>query len=211
MKLRDEFNTRNSAVAVAEDLRRAIEKQFKAGRVAAFAHSNGRKHADNNAIIQPPGSPQMPVEVLEGMVKTTKMAFPDWVSVCLAVDENEDGTWSAYTQQQLGAIKGHMAAMDPFPSVLFDSAPELAKTTACVFPVEKGTYVFNAAGTKIVSASYDGTIVDDKKECEGYKVPTPQIVEWWGTGVGQRGYGFNTLYAWMGADLPQIPPPLEEI
>ena len=53
----------------------------------------------------PPGAPPLPIDAMlaycgQGMV----VACPDWKSLCLGIEKNEDGTYTVLTQQVLGAL-----------------------------------------------------------------------------------------------------------
>ena len=54
---------------------------------------------------------------------------PDWKSLCLGIEKNEDGTYTVLTQQVLGAMKADLPAVEgfPFPAVAVAEIPEEAK------------------------------------------------------------------------------------
>ena len=87
------------------------------------------------------------------MMKGVKDAFPDWRPVVMEVVEYADGSCTVLTQQKIGAMKGDLPAMAPFPAVKLDSVPEAAKTTAAVLPVEVGTFTFSEDGAKLASGT----------------------------------------------------------
>ena len=154
----------------------------------------------DDATFNPPGAPPMPVGALLGLMKGVKDAFPDWRPVVMEVVEYADGSCTVLTQQKIGAMKGDLPAMGPFPAVKLDSVPEAAKTTAAVLPVEVGTFTFTEDGAKLLSGTYDGATsvhpLDDT---------TPFFAERWNKKGDLSDVGFGVLFSWLGVTI--APPP----
>ena len=98
----------------------------------------------------------------QGMV----VACPDWKSLCLGIEKNEDGTYTVLTQQVLGAMKADLPAVEgfPFPAVAVAEIPEEAKIEVTL-PVEVGTYTMEDG--KVKKGLYVGEIRD------GVEAPGP--------------------------------------
>ena len=77
----------------------------------------------------PPGAPPLPIDAMLGICKNMVGALPDWKSLCLGIEKNEDGTYTVLTQQLLGAMKGDFPLIEgmPFPEVKVAEIPDEAK------------------------------------------------------------------------------------
>ena len=78
------------------------------------------------------------------------VACPDWKSLCLGIEKNEDGTYTVLTQQCCGAMKADLPAVEgtPFPAVAVAEIPEEAKIEMTL-PVEVGAQIkFRGAWTE---------------------------------------------------------------
>ena len=78
----------------------------------------------------PPGAPPLPVDAMLAIsAQGMGVAFPDWKSLCLGIEKNEDGTYTVLTQQVLGAMKGDFPLIEgtPFPEVKVAEIPDEAK------------------------------------------------------------------------------------
>ena len=128
------------------------------------------------------------------------VACPDWKSLCLGIEKNEDGTYTVLTQQVLGAMKADLPAIEgfPFPAVAVAEIPEESKI-AMVFPVEVTTYTLE--GDKIKKCESNGE-TKEASEVEGANADvTPYMKEQWAAGKG----GFPAIYSFFGKPLPAPP------
>ena len=148
----------------------------------------------------PPGAPPLPIDAMlaycgQGMA----VACPDWKSLCLGIEKNEDGTYTVLTQQVLGAMKADLPAVEgfPFPAVAVAEIPEEAKIEVTL-PVEVGTYTMEEG--KVKKGLYVGEIRDG---VEGAAEPTPAFVEMWKAGPETQ--GFAGFFKFVGKPLPAPP------
>ena len=148
----------------------------------------------------PPGAPPLPIDAMlaycgQGMV----VACPDWKSLCLGIEKNEDGTYTVLTQQVLGAMKADLPAVEgfPFPAVAVTEIPEEAKIEVTL-PVEVGTYTMEDG--KVKKGLYVGEIRDG---VEGAAEPTPAFVEFWKAGPATQ--GFAGFFKFVGKPLAAPP------
>ena len=148
----------------------------------------------------PPGAPPLPIDAMlaycgQGMV----VACPDWKSLCLGIEKNEDGTYTVLTQQVLGAMKADLPAIEgfPFPAVAVAEIPEEAKIEMTL-PVEVGTYTMEDG--KVKKGLYVGEIRDG---VEGAAEPTPAFVEMWKAGPETQ--GFAGFFKFLGKPLAAPP------
>ena len=127
------------------------------------------------------------------------VACPDWKSLCLGIEKNEDGTYTVLTQQVLGAMKADLPAIEgfPFPAVAVAEIPEEAKIEMTL-PVEVGTYTMEDG--KVKKGLYVGEIRDG---VEGAAEPTPAFVEMWKAGPETQ--GFAGFFKFVGKPLPAPP------
>ena len=135
-----------------------------------------------------------------GICKIMVGALPDWKSLCLGIEKNEDGTYTVLTQQVLGAMKADLPAIEgfPFPAVAVAEIPEEAKIEMTL-PVEVGTYTMEDG--KVKKGLYVGEIRDG---VEGAAEPTPAFVEMWKAGPETQ--GFAGFFKFVGKPLPAPPP-----
>ena len=181
-----------------------LMKQFT---TAMSTTLDAEKYCTEKALFNPPGAPPMPIQTMTGMMKGIKQAFPEWKSVMLGYKENDDGSAIVYTQQQLGPMKGDLAAMGPFPAVSLNEVPPRCRDNANVFPVEEGVYTFNKENTKIKCGTYEGTIMDvsTNPAVSHYgKTVDPWISEHWNQKGDQSDVGFGLLFQMMGVDLSEL-------
>ena len=148
----------------------------------------------------PPGAPPLPIDAMlaycgQGMA----VACPDWKSLCLGIEKNEDGTYTVLTQQVLGAMKGDFPLIEgtPFPEVKVAEIPDEAKIEITL-PVEVGTYTMEDG--KVKKGLYVGEIRDG---VEGAAEPTPAFVEMWKAGPETQ--GFAGFFKFVGKPLPAPP------
>ena len=148
----------------------------------------------------PPGAPPLPIDAMlaycgQGMA----VACPDWKSLCLGIEKNEDGTYTVLTQQVLGAMKADLPAVEgfPFPAVAVAEIPEEAKIEVTL-PVEVGTYTMEDG--KVKKGLYVGEIRDG---VEGAAEPTPAFVEFWKAGPETQ--GFAGFFKFVGKPLAAPP------
>ena len=127
------------------------------------------------------------------------VACPDWKSLCLGIEKNEDGTYTVLTQQVLGAMKADLPAVEgfPFPAVAVAEIPEEAKIEVTL-PVEVGTYTMEDG--KVKKGLYVGEIRDG---VEGAAEPTPAFVEMWKAGPETQ--GFAGFFKFLGKPLAAPP------
>ena len=99
----------------------------------------------------PPGAPPLPIDAMLGICGTgMAVACPDWKSLCLGIEKNEDGTYTVLTQQVMGAMKGDFPLIEgtPFPEVKVAEIPDEAKIEMTL-PVEGGAQIkFRGAWTE---------------------------------------------------------------
>ena len=148
----------------------------------------------------PPGAPPLPVDaMLDISAKGMGVAFPDWKSLCLGIEKNEDGTYTVLTQQVLGAMKGDFPLIEgtPFPEVKVAEIPDEAKIEITL-PVEVGTYTMEDG--KVKKGLYVGEIRDG---VEGAAEPTPAFVEMWKAGPETQ--GFAGFFKFVGKPMPAPP------
>ena len=148
----------------------------------------------------PPGAPPLPVDAMLAIsAKGMGVAFPDWKSLCLGIEKNEDGTYTVLTQQCCGAMKADLPAVEgtPFPAVAVAEIPEEAKIEMTL-PVEVGTYTMEDG--KVKKGLYVGEIRDG---VEGAAEPTPAFVEMWKAGPETQ--GFAGFFKFVGKPLPAPP------
>ena len=148
----------------------------------------------------PPGAPPLPVDAMLAIsAKGMGVAFPDWKSLCLGIEKNEDGTYTVLTQQLLGAMKGDFPLIEsmPFPEVKVAEIPDEAKIEITL-PVEVGTYTMEEG--KVKKGLYVGEIRDG---VEGAAEPTPAFVEMWKAGPETQ--GFAGFFKFVGKPLPAPP------
>ena len=148
----------------------------------------------------PPGAPPLPVDAMLAIsAKGMGVAFPDWKSLCLGIEKNEDGTYTVLTQQVLGAMKGDFPLIEdtPFPEVKVAEIPDEAKIEITL-PVEVGTYTMEEG--KVKKGLYVGEIRDG---VEGAAEPTPAFVEMWKAGPETQ--GFAGFFKFVGKPLPAPP------
>ena len=148
----------------------------------------------------PPGAPPLPIDAMlaycgQGMA----VACPDWKSLCLGIEKNEDGTYTVLTQQVIGAMKADLPAIEgtPFPEVKLEELPDEAKIEMTL-PVEVGTYTMEDG--KVKKGLYVGEIRDG---VEGAAEPTPAFVEMWKAGPETQ--GFAGFFKFVGKPLPAPP------
>ena len=155
----------------------------------------------------PPGAPPLPIDAMLGICGTgMAVAFPDWKSLCLGIEKNEDGTYTVLTQQCCGAMKADLPAVEgtPFPEVKVEEIPETGKVEM-IFPVEETTYTI--ADGKITKAGSTGGI-KEASEVEGANTEvTPYLLEQWKAGNG----GFGAIYGLLGKTLAAPEEPAEVI
>jgi len=159
------------------------------------------------ALFNPPGAPPMPIHAMAAMAANIKKAFPEWTSVLLGYKEDKEGNATALTQQQLGPMRGDLAAMGPFPAVTLKEASSRAKTSSNVFPIEEGTFTFNVGGTKIAGGTYDGKIIDAANNPAVSHCgvnPDAWIVDNWNKKGDLSDVGFGLLYSLLGVDLTEL-------
>ena len=134
-----------------------------------------------------------------GICKNMVGALPDWKSLCLGIEKNEDGTYTVLTQQCCGAMKADLPAVEgtPFPAVAVAEIPEEAKIEMTL-PVEVGTYTMEDG--KVKKGLYVGEIRDG---VEGAAEPTPAFVEMWKAGPETQ--GFAGFFKFVGKPLPAPP------
>ena len=148
----------------------------------------------------PPGAPPLPVDAMLAIsAKGMGVAFPDWKSLCLGIEKNEDGTYTVLTQQVCGAMKADLPAVEgtPFPEVKVEEIPDEAKIEMTL-PVEVGTYTMEDG--KVKKGLYVGEIRDG---VEGAAEPTPAFVEMWKAGPETQ--GFAGFFKFVGNPLPAPP------
>ena len=148
----------------------------------------------------PPGAPPLPVDAMLAIsAKGMGVAFPDWKSLCLGIEKNEDGTYTVLTQQVCGAMKADLPAIEgtPFPEVKLEELPDEAKIEMTL-PVEVGTYTMEDG--KVKKGLYVGEIRDG---VEGAAEPTPAFVEMWKAGPETQ--GFAGFFKFVGKPLPAPP------
>ena len=148
----------------------------------------------------PPGAPPLPVDAMLAIsAQGMGVAFPDWKSLCLGIEKNEDGTYTVLTQQVCGAMKADLPAVEgtPFPAVAVAEIPEEAKIEMTL-PVEVGTYTMEDG--KVKKGLYVGEIRDG---VEGAAEPTPAFVEMWKAGPETQ--GFAGFFKFVGKPLPAPP------
>ena len=148
----------------------------------------------------PPGAPPLPVDAMLAIsAKGMGVAFPDWKSLCLGIEKNEDGTYTVLTQQVCGAMKADLPAVEgtPFPEVKVEEIPDEAKIEMTL-PVEVGTYTMEDG--KVKKGLYVGEIRDG---VEGAAEPTPAFVEMWKAGPETQ--GFAGFFKFVGKPLPAPP------
>ena len=148
----------------------------------------------------PPGAPPLPVDAMLAIsAQGMGVAFPDWKSLCLGIEKNEDGTYTVLTQQVLGAMKGDFPLIEgtPFPEVKVAEIPDEAKIEITL-PVEVGTYTMEDG--KVKKGLYVGEIRDG---VEGAAEPTPAFVEMWKAGPETQ--GFAGFFKFVGKPLPAPP------
>ena len=148
----------------------------------------------------PPGAPPLPVDAMLAIsAKGMGVAFPDWKSLCLGIEKNEDGTYTVLTQQVCGAMKADLPAVEgtPFPEVKVAEIPEEAKIEMTL-PVEVGTYTMEDG--KVKKGLYVGEIRDG---VEGAAEPTPAFVEMWKAGPETQ--GFAGFFKFVGKPMPAPP------
>ena len=90
----------------------------------------------------PPGAPPLPIDAMLGICKNMVGALPDWKSLCLGIEKNEDGTYTVLEQQVVKAMKADMPAIEgtPFPEVKLADLPDEAKIEMTL-PVEGGAQI----------------------------------------------------------------------
>ena len=149
----------------------------------------------------PPGAPPLPIDAMlaycgQGMA----VACPDWKSLCLGIEKNEDGTYTVLTQQVIGAMKADLPAIEgfPFPAVAVAEIPEEAKIEMTL-PVEVGTYTMEDG--KVKKGLYVGDI--NHHGVEGAAEPTPAFVEMWKAGPETQ--GFAGFFKFVGKPLAAPP------
>ena len=148
----------------------------------------------------PPGAPPLPVDAMLAIsAQGMGVAFPDWKSLCLGIEKNEDGTYTVLTQQVLGAMKGDFPLIEgtPFPEVKVAEIPDEAKIEITL-PVEVGTYTMEDG--KVKKGLYVGEIRDG---VEGAAEPTPAFVEMWKAGPETQ--GFAGFFKFVGKPLAAPP------
>ena len=148
----------------------------------------------------PPGAPPLPVDAMLAIsAQGMGVAFPDWKSLCLGIEKNEDGTYTVLTQQVLGAMKGDFPLIEgtPFPEVKVAEIPDEAKIEMTL-PVEVGTYTMEDG--KVKKGLYVGEIRDG---VEGAAEPTPAFVEMWKAGPETQ--GFAGFFKFVGKPMPAPP------
>ena len=148
----------------------------------------------------PPGAPPLPVDAMLAIsAQGMGVAFPDWKSLCLGIEKNEDGTYTVLTQQCCGAMKADLPAVEgtPFPEVKVEEIPDEAKIEMTL-PVEVGTYTMEDG--KVKKGLYVGEIRDG---VEGAAEPTPAFVEMWKAGPETQ--GFAGFFKFVGKPLPAPP------
>ena len=147
----------------------------------------------------PPGAPPLPIDAMLGICKNMVGALPDWKSLCLGIEKNEDGTYTVLTQQVCGAMKADLPAVEgtPFPEVKVEEIPDEAKIEMTL-PVEVGTYTMEDG--KVKKGLYVGEIRDG---VEGAAEPTPAFVEMWKAGPETQ--GFAGFFKFVGKPLPAPP------
>ena len=148
----------------------------------------------------PPGAPPLPVDAMLAIsAQGMGVAFPDWKSLCLGIEKNEDGTYTVLTQQVCGAMKADLPAVEgtPFPEVKVEEIPDEAKIEMTL-PVEVGTYTMEDG--KVKKGLYVGEIRDG---VEGAAEPTPAFVEMWKAGPETQ--GFAGFFKFVGKPLPAPP------
>ena len=64
----------------------------------------------------PPGAPPLPIDAMLGICKNMVGALPDWKSLCLGIEKNEDGTYTVLTQQffDLFSVLGHCCVVQTY-------------------------------------------------------------------------------------------------
>ena len=145
----------------------------------------------------PPGAPPLPLDLMLGICKNMVGALPDWKSLCLGIEKNEDGTYTVLTQQVCGAMKADLPAMEPFPEVKLAELPEEAKVEITL-PVEVGTYTVEDG--KVKQGLYVGKM---REGVEGAAEPIPALVEMWNAGPETQ--GFAGFFKFVGKPLPAPP------
>ena len=94
-----------------------------------LADGSAKEQCAEGCEMGPPGAPPLPMDVMLGICGKMTVAFPDWKSLCLGIEKNEDGTYSVLTQQIIGAMKADLPAIEdtPFPEVKLEELPDEAK------------------------------------------------------------------------------------
>lgn len=158
---------------------------------------SSKDQAAEGCEFGPPGAPPLPMDAMLGICKTMVVALPDWKSLCLGIEKNENGTYTVLTQQVCGAMKADLAAIEgtPFPEVKLAELTEEMKVEMTL-PVEVGTYTLE--GGKVKQGLYVG---ETREGVAGAAEPHPAFVQMWKDGD----YGFGGLFKFLGKPLPAPP------
>ena len=164
-----------------------------------LADGSAKEQCAEGCEMGPPGAPPLPMDAMLGICAKMTVAFPDWKSLCLGIEKNEDGTYTVLTQQVCGAMKADLPAVEgtPFPEVKVAEIPDEAKIEMTL-PVEVGTYTMEDG--KVKKGLYVGEIRDG---VEGAAEPTPAFVEMWKAGPETQ--GFAGFFKFVGKPLPAPP------
>ena len=173
---------------------------------ADWFNGKGASHCTDDCMFNPPGSPPMPIAIMDGMMVAMHPSFPDWKPLIHGVTKDkkdpEGLTFTVLTQQCAGAMQADLPAMGPFPAVALESVPDVMKSNLN-FPVEVGTYKVRMEGEtlKVANGSYNGAT---KKVAKAATV-TKEIDDIWNKKGDQSDVGFGALFGMMGVSL--APPP----
>ena len=169
--------------------------------------SEALKLAAEDAVVNPPGAPPMPVGVMMGMMDAMKgSTFPNWKSHCHGVTKNPDGTYRVLTQQCPGPMKADFPAMGPFPHVALSSVPEVLTTEDLANPVEWGTFTLSEDKSKVVSAAY---VITSHLDTGMLGKGSKSVEAVWGKAGDGSDVGFGAYFKLMGVELtlpPAAPP-----
>ena len=159
-------------------------------------------YATEDAVLNPPGAPPMPIGVMMGMMDAMKgSTFPGWQSKFHGATKNADGTYAVLTQQLPGPMKADFPAMGPFPEVKFDVVPDVMKTEELANPVEVGTYTIVDGKVKIAAYNVDSHV------CSMPGKASPAVDAVWGKAGDGSDVGFGAYFKLMGVELPPPPAP----
>merc|ERR1711991_837469 len=149
------------------------------------------------------GSLVGPLDVFLGMVDSMNAAWESWDSRFLGAEKQEDGTWKVKTQQAIGKMVADFKPGGFLPDLPVSKAPESWRKIGCTFPVEVGTYTMSEDGTKVLKATYDGTI--DASYTGGSQETSAEVAAIWNKKGDQSDTGFGCMYQLAGVEMPKPP------